>query len=264
MQIVRTVNCREYELEPISEKVPYFPARVTVRSSWEVFDRIRAILARMRHGERDFGDTCFGQFLRIGKKWKKSFWGQGVHYMLMHSVKCKKKNEMWFVVEGKPLRFGMMEYALVTGLGCGKVPTKAEADVVRTSAGAINFCKNVLKGAKSITGKVLEKRLSTVRFSDAEKIKVCLILFLHSILLAGDSTKAIEKDWLLFVSDLEFFNSYPWGRISFERTIKSLKKPDMALKHAEWGGKAKPSTYNLFGFPWAMQVNINSSMLYFL
>ena len=264
MQIVRTVSCREYELEPISEKVPYFPARVTVRSSWEVFDRIRAILARMRHGERDFGDTCFGQFLRIGKKWKKSFWGQGVHYMLMHSVKCNKKNEMWFVVEGKPLRFGMMEYALVTGLGCGKVPTKAEADAVRKSAGAINFCKKVLKGAKSITGKVLEKRLSTVRFSDAEKIKVCLILFLHSILLAGDSTKAIEKDWLLFVSDLEFFNSYPWGRISFERTIKSLKKPDMALKHAEWGGKAKPSTYNLFGFPWAMQVNINSSMLYFL
>ena len=102
---------------------------------------------------------------------------------------------------GKPLRFGMMEYALVTGLGCRKVPTKAEADAVRTSAGAINLCKKVLKGAKSITGKVLEKRLYTVRFSDAEKIKVCLILFLHSILLAGDSTKAVEKDWLLFVSD---------------------------------------------------------------
>ncbi|XP_031251612.1 uncharacterized protein LOC116109525 [Pistacia vera] len=74
-RIMRTVNCREYELEPISEKVPYFPARVTVRSSWEVFDRIRAILARMRHGERDFGDTCFVSF-KNRTKWKKSFWGR--------------------------------------------------------------------------------------------------------------------------------------------------------------------------------------------
>ncbi|XP_031270810.1 uncharacterized protein LOC116129204 [Pistacia vera] len=44
-RIVRIINCRDYELEPISEKVPYFPVRVTVRSSWDVFDKIRALLA---------------------------------------------------------------------------------------------------------------------------------------------------------------------------------------------------------------------------
>ena len=53
---------------------------------------------------------------------------------------------MWFVVEGKPLRFGMMEYALVTGLGCGEVPTKAEADAIRKSPGAKGFIRRFCRG----------------------------------------------------------------------------------------------------------------------
>ncbi|XP_031263579.1 uncharacterized protein LOC116121772 isoform X2 [Pistacia vera] len=248
----RTVNYRDYELELVSNKVPSFPARVTVRSSWDVFDRIKEILAGMRHGARDFEDTCFGRFLRIETNWEKAFWGQGVHYMLLHSVKCNKNKEMWFVVDEKPLHFGMMEYALVTGLGCGKLPDKPEVDAIRKSPGAIRFRKKVLQGVKCIIGHVLEKRLETVRFNDREKIKMCLVLFLHSILLVGDSTKAVENDWFLFASDLEFFNSYPWGRISFERTIKSLKKLDMTLKQSQWVGKDKLSMYNLFGFPRAM------------
>ena len=97
------------------------------------------------------------------------------------------------MVGEKPLRFGMMEYALVTGLECGEVPDK-KAKAVRNSRGAKQFYNKVLQGDKSITAQVLENRLETVEFTDTEKIKVCLVLFLHSILLAGDSTKAIEKD----------------------------------------------------------------------
>ena len=81
--------------------------------------------------------------------------------------------------------------------------------------------------------------------------------------MAFDSTKAVNMDWVKFASNMDFFNAYLWGRVSFQLTMDSLQGKDMALKHRQSVEKNRPSMYNLFGFPWAMQVNINSFLLYF-
>ena len=263
VQIFQSVNYREYGLEVVSDTVPYFPVRVTVRSSWDVLTRITGILGTVRNGERRFKETCFSHFWDMDTKWKKTFWGSGVHYMLLHSIKSNKKHEMWFMVDGKPVRFWMMEYALVTGLRCGELPGEVEEKRIIDSTGAKRLANKVLAGNKSIKAQELEDRLKDGEFNDSETFKLCLVLFLHSILMASDSTKAIDIDWVMFASNLNFFNAYPWGRVSFKRTMESLQVKNLTLKHSQWAEKKRPTTYNLFGFPWAMQVNINSFLLYF-
>ncbi|WMV26793.1 hypothetical protein MTR67_020178 [Solanum verrucosum] len=63
-----------------------------------------------------------------------------------------------------------------------------------------------------------------------------------SFLCPKDVNTNIPKKWILLSADRKAFSAYPWGRISYDITIKHLLK---AVKTID--GK----TTNLYGFPWA-------------
>ncbi|KAL3339974.1 hypothetical protein AABB24_028541, partial [Solanum stoloniferum] len=67
-----------------------------------------------------------------------------------------------------------------------------------------------------------------------------------SFLCPKDVNTNIPKKWILLSADRKAFSAYPWGRISYDITIKHLLK---AVKTID--GK----TTNLYGFPWAFMVN---------
>lgn len=46
--------------------------------------------------------------------------------LLLRRVKCRRGNEIWFVVNGKPIRFSLLKYALISGLRCSDYPTGVE------------------------------------------------------------------------------------------------------------------------------------------
>ncbi|KAH0730345.1 hypothetical protein KY289_001533 [Solanum tuberosum] len=71
------------------------------------------------------------------------------------------------------------------------------------------------------------------------KESLCLLWFVHNILLAKDLNNNISLKWVNLSQDIEAFNNYPWGHESFELTVKYLLKP------------LGPKTNTLFGFPWA-------------
>lgn len=264
MQRCRSINFRDYGLEVVSDSIPFFPARVTVRSSWEVFKKIKLFLAGESRLTGRFRSCCFGHFAELGDGWSKGFWGQAAHYMLLHSVKSNKKNEIWFVVDRKPIRFGMMEFALVSGLNCGAFPEASEVERLRNSKAAKTFLTKVLARKQTIVARDLEVRIKDEgnKYTSEEKFRMCLIWFVHSILMASDSAKTVNLDWVCFASDENFFNAYPWGRLAFQLTVDSLRGKDMASKHRLYTEKDKPSTYNLLGFPWALQVNITMLLVY--
>ncbi|KAH0648072.1 hypothetical protein KY285_033320 [Solanum tuberosum] len=64
-----------------------------------------------------------------------------------------------------------------------------------------------------------------------------------SFLCGKDVNTNIPKKWILLSADRKAFSAYPWGRISYDTTIKHLLK---AVKTID--GK----TTNLYGFPWAL------------
>ncbi|KAH0722493.1 hypothetical protein KY290_006558 [Solanum tuberosum] len=65
---------------------------------------------------------------------------------------------------------------------------------------------------------------------------------IDSFLCPKDVNTNIPKKWILLSADRKAFSAYPWGRISYDITIKHLLK---AVKTID--GK----TTNFYGFPWA-------------
>ena len=48
---------------------------------------------------------------------------------------------------------------------------------------------------------------------------LCLVWFVHSILLARDIGKVIEDDLLALADDFDKFNDYPWGYDNYYLTV---------------------------------------------
>ncbi|KAG5630109.1 hypothetical protein H5410_001826 [Solanum commersonii] len=72
--------------------------------------------------------------------------------------------------------------------------------------------------------------------SRKHKELLCLLWFVHNVLLAKDLNNNISLKWVNLSQDIEAFNNYPWGHESFELSVKYLLKP------------LGPKTNNLFGF----------------
>ncbi|KAG5590565.1 hypothetical protein H5410_041079 [Solanum commersonii] len=71
------------------------------------------------------------------------------------------------------------------------------------------------------------------------KESLCLLWFVHNVLLAKDVNNNIALKFVKLTEDIEAFNNYPWGHDNYELTFQYLLAP------------LSPKTSNLFGFPWA-------------
>ncbi|XP_059309802.1 uncharacterized protein LOC132060929 [Lycium ferocissimum] len=158
---------------------------------------------------------------------------------------------MWFLVNDKPACFGLKEFALITGLNCGSYPSQSRED--RTIKKGAEFYTKVTR-KKKITSDKLLSVIRGPRLNKEEKLKCCLVWFLHTILMAKDVSRGVDADWFKMADDLEFFQSYPWGKESFELTLEYLMdKVDVPRHHQTHLDKKTPS-YALYGLPWALMV----------
>ena len=72
-----------------------------------------------------FRASCFGHFLDLDWEWTEggkqgkcnTFVGQYVHFFMLRRMRIPKKKEMWFLLEGKPARFSIKEFAMEVGYG---------------------------------------------------------------------------------------------------------------------------------------------------
>lgn len=51
-----------------------------------------------------------------------------VHQLLSRQLVTQKLYELWWVFAGKPIRYGIEDFALVIGLNCGTPPTASVAE----------------------------------------------------------------------------------------------------------------------------------------
>ena len=65
-----------------------------------------------------FKTSWFGHFLSMGEL---KFSAQIVHNMLLRQCHTQKEDEMWILANSKGLRFGGLEFALITGLRFGQI-----------------------------------------------------------------------------------------------------------------------------------------------
>ncbi|KAF3445278.1 hypothetical protein FNV43_RR14973 [Rhamnella rubrinervis] len=242
-------------LVPKFSEDQFFQARVTRFSSLKVIENIKKKLNENQM--KLFRESCFGHFLEMHDI---HFSGGIVHHLLMRQLKTQKTEEMWFGFDGKYARFGKTEFCLIAGLRFGEPPSNIES---RRRFQCRRLRDECFNGEQSITSETLQDRfLESSTWSDEDTVKVALIYFLETVLLGKIRKTLVNNLYVELVDCLDIFNSYPWGSVSYEKTLTSLQN---ALKHRNYPSVNKKTnekshlqnasaTYSLHGFPYAFQV----------
>ncbi|OIT30885.1 hypothetical protein A4A49_17658 [Nicotiana attenuata] len=135
-----------------------------------------------------FQKTCFGHFFGLPKMLVQN---QLIHALLLREVYQPNQDEIWIVVNGVKLRFGLQEFALISGLKC----TGDEKKHYNSE-----YKKNLID--TYFSGESLVNKAS---------ISVC---FKENMWMTDEDAVKI--------SILGEFNSYPWGKVLFQSTINGL------------------------------------------
>ncbi|KAH6770983.1 hypothetical protein C2S52_015786 [Perilla frutescens var. hirtella] len=193
-----------------------------------------------------FRSGCFGHFLNFKDG---SSANKALHALMAREVRIPDaENERWFHVNGTNIRFGPLEYALVTGLRFGGSSFDPNADHPIPERGIFY---RVFEGKRTTIAQ-MSKRFFAQKLtkSSADYVKVANILFVYEMLFCIDSVRAIDSWVWTLVEDVERWNSFPWGAYSFlmfMHFINLVPKSRAAMSGID------PGTYHFFGPLWALQ-----------
>ncbi|KAL0864187.1 hypothetical protein Bca101_043305 [Brassica carinata] len=168
--------------------------------------------------------SAFGKILDLVDK--PVFSGRFARYILSRQLKTQKKHETWFRFAGKPIRFALREFAMVTGLPCGKFPLKSKLKLKNSISEKPHwpslFGKVEVVTVASVI-RMLRKRTVEDRLV---RIKYACLAILASVLLPTNNKMKIYREHVEAIQDLDQFFSYPWGRLSFDMLMSSNKEKD--------------------------------------
>ncbi|KAK0588639.1 hypothetical protein LWI29_003485 [Acer saccharum] len=155
-----------------------------------------------------------------------------VHQLLLREVENPNTNEMWFLVgkdkiirfsiqefcvvtdlqmwflvgEDKMIRFSIQEFCVVTSLHCSPYP---RIDVYIKVEG-VRLRDEIFNGNMNLEINDLEVAfLKASCDNDETVVKLALLYFVETILLAKVKTSLIDNEHLLLVDDVEQFKKYP-------------------------------------------------------
>ncbi|KAL3356452.1 hypothetical protein AABB24_017231 [Solanum stoloniferum] len=240
--LAKSIRYANYNLESMIDRYPNLRGSLTVKSELRKFSKFRKILEEQKL-VKFFRSSIFGNYLQL-EGTRIRFQMSLVYQLLRRQIYCHRKEEIWINYSGMPICFGMKEFAIITGLNCHNEDVY---DVENMSTKTKMRRKEILEVVgRSCKRNELIEHLQTKNLSKDVKKSLCLLYFLHSFLCPKDVNTNIPKKWILLSADRKAFSAYPWGRISYDITIKHLLK---AVKTID--GK----TTNLYGFPWAFMVN---------
>ncbi|CAA7026191.1 unnamed protein product [Microthlaspi erraticum] len=172
---------------------------------------------------------------------------------------------MWMAFGGKPLRFGLPEFAAITGLPCGPfdddcdetvTPPIPEGEVDSTWKEIVS--NDPKKTLGDIDGYFTSKKIFA-KMSDDRKFKLALILIVDGALVVTYQYPKPTPKYVSMLADVEKFIQYPWGWESFNSTLTTLRpEPKGTRKDIDpvekFSGQTRRGTMRLQGFPYALQL----------
>lgn len=210
--------------------------RINLYSKLDVISMIKNTLNERQL--RKFKKSCFGSFLdlKITK-----FSSQLFYHLIRRQCCSKNRNELWFNLEGRIHKFGMKEFALITGLNCGELPAIDMSKIQKAK-----FNRRYFGGQKTIRRTKLHEVFTEMdKGRNKDVVKMAKLYILEMFILGKQIRTGINHEYTLLVDDKEQFDKYPWGRISYEITIDFVKK---AIKSND------ASAIGIGGFPFALLV----------
>ncbi|XP_026414510.1 WD repeat-containing protein 87-like [Papaver somniferum] len=193
-------------------------------------------------------DSCFGHLRHLPEI---SLYANVIYNVLLQRKYPSKKDKeekdaMSFNIGNQEICFGEREFAMMSGLkfqGSEKIDYNPEQ---------VRLMKVHFPGQRSVKLEDLIKKFNQLKNSE-DKIKLGLLYIAESVIMGHKSRCIVNKGRFFLVDNLEEFNRYPWGKLSFKLTIKCLiclseKKNVSKSKHML--GKV---AHDLQGFPHVFQ-----------
>ncbi|KAL6572754.1 hypothetical protein OROMI_013712 [Orobanche minor] len=221
---------------------------------WNDFDVPQIILNKLSDVQRDlFMGTPFGQFLELQPP---KMLSQIIHQALVREIYQRDSAEMWFEFGELRVHFGLPEFCLITGLRGDGFFELSEFEDLNSDLISKFF------GGNRVTRALIDSTYKDAVFEDDnEAVRLSVIYLLFNYLLAAAPPRFVERAILNFAACGDL-NVFPWGKVCFEQTLKSLS---VAVKGSPRCLKNGSVEYNFFknnytklyklcGFPYCFQV----------
>ncbi|KAL6578839.1 hypothetical protein OROMI_009055 [Orobanche minor] len=181
---------------------------------WNDFDVPQIILNKLSDVQRDlFMGTPFGQFLELQPP---KMLSQIIHQALVREIYQRDSAEMWFEFGELRVRFGLPEFCLITGLRGDGFFELSEFEDLNSDLISKFF------GGNRVTRALIDSTYKDVVFEDDnEAVRLSVIYLLFNYLLAAAPPRFVERAILNFAACGDL-NVFPWGKVCFEQTLKSL------------------------------------------
>ncbi|KAL6584253.1 hypothetical protein OROMI_003542 [Orobanche minor] len=197
--------------------------------------------------------TPFFHFMKLGQP---KMYSQLIHQALIREIYQRDYGEIWFEFGEKWVRFGLPEFCLISGMnGIGN------SDVSGYS-GKESVLVAKYFGESRVTRAFIQSVYEEASFdNDEEAVRLSAIYLLFNFLLAAAPPRYVDMDLLTYAA-IGYLNVFPWGKICFDQTVRSLS---IAVKGSARRLKSGFIEYNIFkerytklyklcGFPYCFQV----------
>ncbi|CAB78012.1 hypothetical protein [Arabidopsis thaliana] len=166
---------------------------------------------------------------------------------------------MWIVFGGHPIRFGLREFSILTGLECGKYPKKKDVDdVISVKPECESVWKTLFDERFGDTVPTIADLVSWLQEEESmegwKQLALSLIILVDGVVAAHSNPNRPTSKTVEMTKNLEFFCKYPWGRVSFTRTLGRIANFQTPYDAQQLIRGLLVGSYALHGFPLALQL----------
>ncbi|CAH9096236.1 unnamed protein product [Cuscuta epithymum] len=225
----------------------HFPAQLSVCSYFrEAVSLVKGALTKDQLQE--FRNLPWGHLLSVPDI---QFSGQIIHALLLRLVKDQPADELWFLIQGRLLKFTYADFCRISGLkSSAENPVFNDDDEVHGT-----LIDKYFRGSTNITYKMLKDKLKSFRRTKSgDSVKLLSMCYILTVLLARDNKTKINLVYLKWADEFEKFKMYPWGRESYNTMIDNFKSIMKEQPTRFRQSKATTAKFTLYGCPFILQV----------
>ncbi|XP_024015936.1 uncharacterized protein LOC18025733 [Eutrema salsugineum] len=214
--------------------LPLLPARMFAAgeepsgervNSYHKAKTINHILAALEEDEKEYlRRSPFGKLIATAERPALS--GTFGHFCITRLLKVTKRHEIWVLFAGRPIRISLREFAIVTGLPCGKLPKKSKnkkRNPVREKPYWPDLFGNLKACSVDLATKMLKKKTIVDKTA---RLKYACLAITGAVLCPTNHRSKIILEHAELIRDFDEFLAYPWARVGFELLISSIKTKD--------------------------------------
>ncbi|GMN22049.1 hypothetical protein TIFTF001_048956, partial [Ficus carica] len=156
---------------------------------------------------------------------------------------------LWFELGEDLVRFSINEFCLITSLNC---VGSTHLPVVES-----RIMSRYFSNVRGVMRENLELQMSNSKFdNDDDAVKLSLLYIVFCIPLSNASSVKIDPKYFTLADNLDAFNEFPWGVLSWEATRTAI----CSTVENKISSKRRPkknidkSRYSVAGFPQALLV----------